>query len=107
VTRRRDHPAGWTKREALPARTPAAVRAALAGADRTQFESEYQAAVSTAAEDYDLAPLQDVLDQWWHVAILITDPAAHQRMLDTADALRAGRPAASTPWAAVRTQLGV
>jgi hypothetical protein len=94
-------------RRPLPARTPAAVRAALTDSDRTQFEREYQAAVRTAAEDYDLAPLQDVLDQWWHVAVLTADPTAHQRMLDTADALRSGRPVASTPWAAVRTELGV
>ena len=91
----------------LPARTPAAVRAALTGADRTQFERDYQAAVSTAAEDYDLAPLQDVLDQWWHVVVLTADPEAHQRMLAAAAALRAGRPVPSSPWAVVRAQLGV
>jgi hypothetical protein len=91
----------------IPARTPAEIRAALTGADRAEFERSYQAALVVAAGDYDLSPLRDVLDQWWQVAVLTADPAAHQRMLDTADALRAGRPVPSTPWAAVRVELGI
>jgi hypothetical protein len=90
-----------------PARTPAEVRAALTGSDRADFERDYQAAVARAAADYDLAPLHDVIDQWWQVAVLAADQVAHQRMLDTAAALRAGGPVRSTPWAVVRTDLGV
>jgi hypothetical protein len=51
--------------------------------------------------------LQDVLDPWYDVAVLTADPDAHRRMLDTAAALRAGHRVASTPWATVRTELGV
>ena len=74
-----------------PARTPAASRAALAGADRAEFERDYQAAVARAAAQYELEPLQEVLDRWWQVAVLTADPAAHQRMLQRADGLRPAR----------------
>ena len=97
------HPA----RPGVPARTPADVRRALAGADRTGFERDYQAALARAGNDYDLTPIQDVLERWWRIAVLAADPAANRRMLDTAAALRAGHPAASTSWVAVRDELGV
>lgn len=90
-----------------PARTPAAVRAALTGADCASFEQDYQGALSQAAADYDLTPLHDVIDQWWQVAVLLADQAAHKRMLDTAADLKAGRPVNSTPWSVVRAQLGI
>ena len=60
-----------------------------------------------AAEQYDLEPLNEVVEQWWRVAVLTTDPAAHQRMLARAEALRAGEPLPSTPWSLVRAGLGV
>jgi hypothetical protein len=94
-------------RSGPPARTPAEVRAALTGTDRASFERDYQAALSRAAIDYDLTPLQDVLNRWWHVAVLTIDEPAHQRMLDTAADLRAGRPVTSAPWSVVRAELGV
>jgi len=89
------------------ARSPAEIRAVLAGADRAEFERDYQAALARAGEQYDLEPLNEVVEQWWHVAVLTADPAAHQRMLDTAEALRAGDPRPGTPWSVVRTGLGV
>ena len=94
-------------RSGPPARTPGDVRAALIGADRAGFERDYQAALGRAAAEYDLAPLQDVLDQWWHVAVLTADGPAHERMLAAAAAARAGRPTGSTPWSVVRAELGV
>ena len=97
------HPPGHP----VPARTPAEIRAALTGADRAEFERAYQATLAAASTDYDLAPLHDVIDQWWQVAVLTADPAAHQRMLDTAAALRRGETVPSTPWAAVRANLGI
>ena len=90
-----------------PARTPAAVRAALTGEERAGFERDYQHALTQAAADYDLTVLHDVVDQWWQVAVITADRPAHQRMLDTADDLRAGRPVSTTPWTVVRTQLGL
>jgi hypothetical protein len=91
----------------IPARTPAEIRAALTGPDRAEFERRYRAALDRAATDYDLTALHDVVEEWWQVAVLTADPAAHQRMLDTAAALRAGEPVHSTPWDVVRADLGV
>jgi Family of unknown function (DUF6247) len=97
------HPA----RSPIPARTPAEIRAALDGADRAEFERAYQTALSQAATDYDLTPVQDVVDRWWPIAVLAADPAANRRMLDTAAALRAGDSLRSTSWETVRRDLGV
>ena len=94
-------------RRRAPARTPAEIRAALTGTDRAEFERDYQAAVARAADQYDLEPLNDVIEQWWQVAVLTLDRVAHQRMLDTAGALRAGDPLPSTPWSVVRADLGI
>ena len=96
-----------TAQPARPGRTPGAIRAALSGADRSEFEHAYQAAVDKAAADYDLTPLYDVLDRWWQVAVLTADPTAHRRMLDMAAALRAGGPVESVPWSTVRADLGI
>ncbi len=90
-----------------PTRTPAEIRAALTGTDRAEFEHDYQAALARAGEQYDLTLLNDVLEQWWQIAVLTADPVAHRRMLDTTEALRAGEPLASTPWSVVRAGLGV
>lgn len=95
-----------TRRE-VPGRTPSEVRTALTGPDRAAFERAYQAAVAQAAMDFDLTPIHDVVDQWWQVAALTADPAAHQRTLDTAAALRAGRPVPTIPWDTLRADLGV
>lgn len=94
-------------RRHLPAQTPAAIRAALTGADRAEFERQFQAALGRAGSDYDLAPVHDVIDQWWQVAVLTADPAAHQRMLDRTEALRAGHARPGTPWSVVRAGLRV
>ncbi|HEV7654363.1 MAG TPA: DUF6247 family protein [Mycobacteriales bacterium] len=91
----------------LPARTPAGVRAALFGEDRAEFERDYRAALDRAAAEFDLTPVQDVLEQWWEHAALASDRPAHQRMLAAADRLRAGLPVASTSWAQVRAELGL
>lgn len=89
------------------ARTPAAVRDALSGADRAGFERDYQQALRRAAADYDLTAMHDVIDQWWQVAVLTADQPAHQRMLDVVADLKAGRPVNSTPWSVVRADLGI
>lgn len=90
-----------------PGRTPAEVRAALGAADRVEFERRHRAALDRAGTDYDLTPVHEVLDEWWQVAVLGADPAAHRRMLDRAADLRAGTCPRGTSWDAVRTQLGL
>ena len=91
----------------VPARTPAGIREALSGTGRADFERAYQAAVARAGANYDLQPIHDVLEHWWPIAALAADGAAERRMLDAAAALRAGRPAPSTSWHALREDLGV
>lgn len=82
----------------VPARTPAGVRVALQGADRAEFEREYRAAITRAGRDFDLAPVHELVERWWRVAVLAADPVANQRMLQTVAALRSGCAVPSTPW---------
>jgi hypothetical protein len=91
----------------IPSRTPAAIRVVLADSDRTEFEREYQAALTRAGVDYDLAPVHDLLDRWWQIAVLTADARADRRMLDAAAALRAGRAVPGIPWPVVRADLGL
>jgi Family of unknown function (DUF6247) len=88
-----------------PARTPAGVRAALSGRNREDFERDYRAALDRASSDFDLSPVHGLVERWWRIAVLSDDSAAHQRMLTAVDALRAGRPVASTPWRQARSEL--
>ena len=83
---------------AIPSRTGEAVAAALTGTDRTAFDRARQ-----AAEDQET--LDAVIGHWWAVAVLSADPDAHQRMLDTAAAVRAGIPVPLIPWTEARARL--
>lgn len=90
-----------------PSRTPAAIRAALSGNEKEEFEYRYRLAVERAASDYDLTQLNDVLDEWWRIAVLTSDPVAHQHMLETAALVRAGqRIPGMASWDSVRGALG-
>ena len=82
----------------LPVRSPAGVRSALVGDDRSVFEDDYRAALARASEDFDLTPIHEVVERWWRVAALSADPAANKRMLNAVADLRAGRPVPSSPW---------
>ena len=89
----------------LPARTPAGVRGALLDGDRAEFERAYRAALLRASTDFDLTPVNDLIEQWWRVAVLSGDPAAHQRMLSAVASLRSGEPVASRRWRQIRDEL--
>lgn len=89
----------------LPARTAAGVRAALAGDDRAAFEHEFRASLVRASDDFDLAPVSAVVEHWWRIAVLLSDGPAHERMLATAAALRAGQQVPLVSWHQVRDRL--
>ena len=90
-----------------PARTPAGVRAALTGQSRAEFERGYRDAMDRASSDFDLSPVQELVERWWRIAVSSQDGAAHERMLAAVAALREGRPVSNTPWRQVRGDLGL
>jgi hypothetical protein len=58
-------------------RSGPAIRAALAelSADEcTQFGAEFRQALGHAAETFDLAPVDAVLDRWWGIAAIRANP---------------------------------
>ena len=90
-----------------PARTPAGVRAALTGQSRAEFERGYRDAMDRASSDFDLSPVQELVERWWRIAVSSQDGAAHERMLAAVAALREGRPVSNTPWRQARDDLGL
>jgi len=62
-------------------RSGGAIRTALAQvapAECEQFESEFRQAATRAGEAFDLAPLEAVLDRWWGIAAIRTNPLSRQ-----------------------------
>ena len=56
-------------------KTPAAVRDALDPAQREQFESEYRAALTRAANTLDLEPVLTLVQRtWWVRAVMCRNP---------------------------------
>lgn len=92
-------------RQPRPSRHPAAIRAALPEDHRDQFDRAYRAAVGRAAVAENPNAITDTLEHWWRIAVLTADPDAHQRMLDTAAAIRAGIPVPLVSWTDVRARL--
>ena len=71
-------------------RSGPAIKTALAelSADEcTQFEAEFQQALGHAAETFDLAPVDAVLDRWWGIAAIRANPLSeHEKaQVDRAD----------------------
>lgn len=63
---------------------PQAIRAALIGDERAEFERGYRAALTEAAGALDLTGVLDVLRNWQHIAWITQRHGAdaHRRMLD-------------------------
>jgi Family of unknown function (DUF6247) len=58
-------------------RSGPAIRAALAetsASECAQFEAELTAALQRATTELDLAPAEQVLDRWWGIAAIRTNP---------------------------------
>ncbi|MGH3766959.1 MAG: DUF6247 family protein [Pseudonocardiaceae bacterium] len=69
-----------------------AIRASLARfapRECAAFEAELARAIGHAAETFDLAPAEAVLDRWWGVAVIRANPLSEQEQAQVARA-RAG-----------------
>ena len=74
-----------------PRRSGSDIRAALAEhapAELADFEREFHNALEVAAATYDTVPIEEVLDQWWRIAVLrsITLSEEEQDQLRRAEA---------------------
>ncbi|GII53459.1 hypothetical protein Pth03_18480 [Planotetraspora thailandica] len=49
-------------------RSPRNIRACLPPEDRDHFDKDYRQIMARAMEELDLAPVNDTLAHWWHVA---------------------------------------
>ncbi|WHT21238.1 DUF6247 family protein [Crossiella sp. CA-258035] len=56
------------------AKTGPEVWGALDGEARASFEEEFRAALTRAAEDFDLAAAEAVVLRWWPVAVVTANP---------------------------------
>lgn len=73
-------------------RSGPAIRAALARVsprECAQFEAEFATAIDTAGAHFDLAPVEAVLDRWWGIAAIRTNPLSEAEQAQLARA-RAG-----------------
>ncbi len=65
------------------------IRAALAEFapdECASFEVELQRAIGRAAESFDLAPAEAVLDRWWGIAVIRANPLSEQEQAQVARA---------------------
>ena len=71
-------------------RTPLAIRDALVGSERAEFEHDYQQAMTEAARTLDLTEVLKVFDVYREFAHR-QGPEAHLRMLEAVDRLQRGQ----------------
>jgi hypothetical protein len=91
-----------------PPKTPAGIRDALLPADKTRFETDFQACMRRATETYDLAPVQDCLNRWWGAAVMTADdPDGYREAMETADRILAGEYVPTVPWEETAARLGL
>ncbi len=73
------------------AASPRDIRAGLLPEEAGQFDSEWRASLSRAAESLDLTDVYQVLERWRSIAAMTcANPDAHRRMLRRADQILAG-----------------
>jgi len=72
-------------------KTPAAIRNALAPAQREQFEAEYRAALARAADTLDLEPVLTLVQRtWWVRAVMCLNPEILDGVADDLKRVQAG-----------------
>lgn len=81
----------------LSANTPQAIRDALVGYERSEFEQRYAEEMATAAHTLNLTGVLTVLDTYRKIAEITQrqGPHAHQRMLDQVARLQHGQDVAT------------
>lgn len=94
-------------RSGRPHAGPRAIRAALPIGDREAFDADFRAAMATATEEQDLAPVTACLERWWRVAWSAADLRRHREMLDHTNRLLAGEDVPTVPWSELRARLGL
>lgn len=96
------------RRSRPPERTPAAIRAALRSDERAAFEVAYRAALTTAADTFDLTAVSECLDRWWPLAwSAADDPVSHRAAMDAAEAILAGHDVQSATWDEIAARHGL
>ncbi|MDN5918385.1 MAG: DUF6247 family protein [Pseudonocardia sp.] len=77
----------------LSAHTPRAIRDALVGSERAEFERDYQQAMTESATTLDLTEVLKVLGVYRELAEIARrqGPEAHLRMLDAVDRIQRGQ----------------
>jgi hypothetical protein len=87
--------------------TPQAIRDALVGGERAEFERDYRSALAKAAGTLDLTGVLDVLRNWRHVAWITQRHGAdvHRRILDAASRLMAGEEVPTVPGHVVKAEI--
>lgn len=73
-------------------KTPAAIRAALPATARPVFDREFRAALTTAADTYDMTALDRVMRTWWTEALLCANPEVQDEVDQTRRRIAAGDP---------------
>jgi Family of unknown function (DUF6247) len=73
-------------------KTPAAIRAALPGSARLAFDQEFRAALTTAADTFDMTALDRVMRTWWTEALLCANPEVQAEVDQTRRRIAAGDP---------------
>ncbi|GAB3727132.1 DUF6247 family protein [Nocardiopsis nanhaiensis] len=86
---------------------PKAIRAALLPEEAGDFDREFRRVMNEARESLDIAPVNECLDRWWHVAMSSRDPEAHRHMLDVAARAERGEPVSTVPWPELKSRLGL
>ncbi|MGI9003721.1 MAG: DUF6247 family protein [Pseudonocardia sp.] len=70
-------------------RSGPAIRAALAAVspqECVQFEADFAQAIARAGAEFDLAPAEQVLDRWWGIAVIRTNPLSEEEQAQVARA---------------------
>lgn len=84
--------------------TPEAIRDALVGSERAEFERRYRQEMTAAAESLNLTGVLAVLAEWRAIADLTQrqGAATHERMLAVVAELQQGKPVPTVGAAAAR-----
>lgn len=102
-----DEPLAGPQHPLAKGASPQAIAAALLSEDRSEFLSEYAAALDAAHESLDLTGLFQMLEHWRRVAALQADPQVFRRVARRAAELLTGQPSPQDePLAVTRQKAG-
>ncbi|MBP2327066.1 hypothetical protein JOF56_007451 [Kibdelosporangium banguiense] len=93
----------------LSANTPQAIRDALIGSERREFEQRYAEEMAAAAHTLNLTGVLTVLDTYRKIADITQrqGPQTHQRMLDQVARLQNGQDVSTVPGQEHKAQINM